>query len=60
MVHVKVGDPVEVGQPILTLHANDADKLRTAQTLARSAISYSAEPVAPLPHIYETLVGKAK
>ena len=60
MVHVKVGDEVQPGQPLLTLHANDRDKLQAALSHAHAAITYSSEPVKPLPHIYETLTGIAQ
>lgn len=60
MVHVKIGDRVEPGQEILTLHANDRDKLQSALSYAHSAITYSVEPVEGPPHIYETLVGKVQ
>lgn len=59
MVHVKVGDEVKPGQALLTLYANDREKLQRAIPVAHGAISYSSEPVAPLPHIYDTIVGMA-
>jgi pyrimidine-nucleoside phosphorylase len=60
MVHVKVGDEVAPGQEILTLHANDRDKLQRALSVAHGAITYSSEPTERPPHVYETLVGRAK
>lgn len=60
VVHVKVGDVVKAGQPLLTLHANDRAKLQPALALARSALRFSSDPVKPLPHVYQTIVGKAK
>lgn len=60
MVHVKVGDEVAPGQEILTLHANDREKLQRALSVAHGAITYSSTPVEQPPHIYDTLVGKAK
>jgi pyrimidine-nucleoside phosphorylase len=51
-VHCKVGDKVKIGDRLFTIHANQehaADKAR--QTLI-SAVSWSAEPVEPLPLFY--------
>lgn len=60
VVHVKVGDAVTPGQPLMTLHANDRNKLQQAISLAHTALAYSSEPVEPLPHTYETIVGMAR
>jgi pyrimidine-nucleoside phosphorylase len=60
MVHVKVGDEIVPGQEILTLHANDREKLQRALSVAHGAITYSSDPVERPPHVYETLVGKAR
>lgn len=59
-VHVKVGESVQAGQPLLTLHANDSQKLVDARTQALAAITYSDAPVAELPHTYETIKARAK
>ncbi len=49
----KVGDLVEVGAPLLDIHAaNHADAERAAQELLR-AYAFSDEPVAPLPVLLE-------
>jgi hypothetical protein len=37
------------------IHANDEKKLAEAQTEILAAITWSHEPVKPLPHIYETI-----
>lgn len=60
VVHVKVGDAVASGTPLATIHANDRAKLQTALSLVHGAITYSRDPVTPLPHVYETIVGKAQ
>lgn len=51
----KVGDYVNVGEPLLTIHANSADKLREAQLRLRSAIRFSDAPPAPYPLIHRIL-----
>ncbi len=52
IVHHKVGDYVETGQPLFTLHANDPEKLAQAQEYLLDAVSWSDEPVDPLPLFY--------
>ena len=50
-----VGDSFKQGDTIGTVHANDRDKLEKARTELLAAITWSDEPVAPLPHIYGTI-----
>ena len=52
IVHYKVGDFVEKGQPVLTIHANDSVKLNDALNHLRSSVVFSEEPVQPLPLFY--------
>ena len=52
MVHAKVGDKLEKGQPIFTVHANDKAKLDAAKARLLGAIEWSEEPVDPLPLFY--------
>ncbi len=52
-MHVKVGDHVEAGAPLFTVHANDEAKYEAAAQRVRSAISLSDEPVEALPLFYE-------
>lgn len=56
-VHVKVGDAVTVGAPLLTLHANDVARLKRGQTLAQDAIQSSDQPAEPLPLFYDVIYG---
>jgi pyrimidine-nucleoside phosphorylase len=56
-VHVKVGDLVEQGQPLLTLYANDPARLERSKAYFDGAIVLSQEPVEPLPLFYETIFG---
>jgi pyrimidine-nucleoside phosphorylase len=52
LVHTKVGDKVDAGQPLFTIHANDQASLDEArQTLLEAAI-ICEQPVDPLPLFY--------
>lgn len=54
---VKVGDWLPAGAELATIHANDPARLAAARQAILAAITWSAEPVPPLPHIYETITG---
>jgi pyrimidine-nucleoside phosphorylase len=56
-VHVKVGDSVQAGAPLVTIYANSADKLPACRTHIERAVAYSDQPVAPLPLFYDTIYG---
>jgi pyrimidine-nucleoside phosphorylase len=56
VVHRKVGDRVEKGQPLFTLHANDAEKLAAARNRALKAHIFQHEKVRALPLFYKTVV----
>lgn len=58
VVHVKVGNRVDPGQPLFTVHANDASRLAEARRMLQSACTWSDEPVDPLP-LYHGLIGSA-
>ncbi|MDD5368886.1 MAG: thymidine phosphorylase [Anaerolineaceae bacterium] len=51
----KVGDRVEVGQPVFILYANDPEKLATARQMCQEALQWSDAPVSPLPLFYEVI-----
>lgn len=51
-VHVKVGEQVEQGAPLVTIHANDAAKLDACRARLRAAFGFSSSPVEPLPLFY--------
>jgi pyrimidine-nucleoside phosphorylase len=55
VLHKKVGDAVSAGDPIFTIHANDPDRMATAEQRIRAAISYAAGPFDPLPLFYDTI-----
>lgn len=48
----KVGDFVEAGEPLFTIHANDASQLENAREGLFTAHRWSDDPVAPLPLFY--------
>ncbi|MBI5946365.1 MAG: thymidine phosphorylase [Chloroflexi bacterium] len=52
IIHKKVGDKVEAGQPLFEIHANDESKLDEARKAVLSAHKFSDEFVPPLPLFY--------
>ena len=52
VVHRKVGDRVEQGQPLFTVHASSQEQLDAAVERLLAAHQFSAEPVEPLPLFY--------
>lgn len=54
-IHHKVGDRVEAGEPLFTIHANDATKMATAKTRLLAAHQWSTEMVQPLPLFYDVI-----
>jgi pyrimidine-nucleoside phosphorylase len=55
VIPTKVGDKVSKGDVLATIHANDAAKLEAAGNDLHQAITWSSEPVDPLPHVYGTV-----
>jgi pyrimidine-nucleoside phosphorylase len=53
VIHHKVGDRVERGEPLFTIHANDREKLVEGRQAVLSAHAFSPEPVERLPLFYE-------
>ncbi len=51
-VHHKVGDYVEAGKPLFTLHAQDKHSLVVAKASMLTAYTWSETPVPPLPLFY--------
>jgi pyrimidine-nucleoside phosphorylase len=56
----KTGDYVEKGEPLLTIHANDEQKLTDAKRRLLGAYSWSDEPVERPALIYEIINSKSK
>jgi pyrimidine-nucleoside phosphorylase len=53
VIHHKVGDRVEKGDSLFTVHANDQEKLSEARQAILSAHRFNEEPVDRLPLFYE-------
>jgi len=53
LIHKKVGDKVEAGEPLFEIHANQKAKLADARQAVLSAHGFSDEFVSPLPLFYE-------
>ena len=52
VIHKKVGDYTEKGQPLFTLHANSPQSLEEARNRILAAHQWSDTPVEPLPLFY--------
>jgi pyrimidine-nucleoside phosphorylase len=52
IIHHKVGDHVQKGDPLFTIHANDEAKLAEVREIVLAAHSFSDVQVAPLPLFY--------
>jgi pyrimidine-nucleoside phosphorylase len=52
VIHRKVGDKVQKGEPLFTIHANDESKLAEAREAVLAAHSFSDSVVTPLPLFY--------
>jgi pyrimidine-nucleoside phosphorylase len=55
LLHKKVGDQTDKGEPLFTIHANDEDKLAEAQQRLPGAFTWSQEPVTPPPHTHNII-----
>ena len=53
IIHYKVGDKVEAGEPLFTIHANDTKKQAEAHENVLAAHVFSAAPVPSLPLFYD-------
>jgi pyrimidine-nucleoside phosphorylase len=58
VTRIKVGDSVQSGTPLATIHANDLSQAEEAKALVLSAVEYSPTPVEPLPLFYGVIHGK--
>ncbi|MBK9926536.1 MAG: thymidine phosphorylase [Anaerolineales bacterium] len=52
IIHHKVGDKVQKGEPLFTIHANDEAKLAEVREVVLVAHSFSESVVTPLPLFY--------
>jgi thymidine phosphorylase len=55
VLHKKVGDPVEAGEPLLTLHVNDRARLDESMGLLKGALRIAREAAAPGPLVRAVL-----
>jgi pyrimidine-nucleoside phosphorylase len=55
VLHAKIGDRLEPGQPLLTIHANDGAKLSGARQRLLAAYGWSDQPVSPPPLIHQII-----
>jgi pyrimidine-nucleoside phosphorylase len=56
VLHKKVGDWVEKGEALLTVHANQKERLEEAQGRLLSAFRWSELPYSPPPHILKIIL----
>jgi pyrimidine-nucleoside phosphorylase len=57
-VHNKVGDKIEAGSPLVTIHAHAESQLTPCRARLEQAILISDQPVEPLPLFYGTIFGR--
>jgi len=55
VLQAKVGDWVQQGQPLMTIHANDSAKLSGARTRLLGAFEWSDESVSPPDLIHQVV-----
>jgi pyrimidine-nucleoside phosphorylase len=55
---IKEGEPVEKGQPLVTIHGNDASKLAEARVMIEKAFRIADWKPAQRPLVYETILPK--
>jgi pyrimidine-nucleoside phosphorylase len=56
VLHCKVGDPIQAGEPLFTIHARRETSSRVAAECLTAAVSISSEPTQALPLFYETIL----
>ena len=52
LIHKKVGQPVETGEPLFSIHARNQNQAEQVRLEILNAFKFSNEPVAPLPLFY--------
>jgi pyrimidine-nucleoside phosphorylase len=53
VLRFKISDYVKLGEPLLTIHANDVEKLAQAQKRLLASYTWSEEPIQAPPLVYE-------
>lgn len=56
VVPIKVGDRIEKGDLLATIHTDDAASCETAVAAFSSVVSWSDSPTDRLPHLYDTIL----
>ncbi len=56
IMHCKVGDKIETGAPLFTIHASDPARRDEAVRRALRALTFAPDPVEPLPLFYARVV----
>jgi pyrimidine-nucleoside phosphorylase len=56
LVHQKVGNAIKPGDPLFTIHANDAGKADEAETRLKQCLTWSDEPCPKLPLFYDVVM----
>lgn len=56
VLHAKVGDWIDAGAPLFTIHANDETRCGEAEERVLAAFAFSKTPVEPLPLFYKRVV----
>ncbi len=55
LVHKKVGEPVETGESLFTLHATNESEAISAESRLREAVIIEDSPCEPLPLFYDRI-----
>ena len=55
VIHCKVGDRIEIDQPLFTIYANREAELDKVSEFLLNAYQWSDSPVKPLPLFYEVV-----
>lgn len=58
--HRKVGDRVQAGEPLFTVHANQEKLLEEARAAVLATYEWSNKPVEPLPLFYDVITSSSK
>jgi pyrimidine-nucleoside phosphorylase len=58
-MHAKLGDRIEVGQPLVTLFSEDAKLLDEPEEMLRETLHISDEPPTPIPLVREIITKEA-
>ena len=59
VLHKKVGEVVEAGEPLCTLFVNDESRLHEAEALIKGAYTIGEEPASALPLIVDRIAAPA-